>query len=87
MSYTSFVYLFPHIFSFCSEHHGSVRSAPPAEGCLDMMPLAQLLWKNLRAQMNPTERQTENKVTAETQAVLNITKPPAAHKTQLNTST
>lgn len=43
--------------------------------------------KNLRAQTSPAERQTENKVTAETQAVLNITKPPAARTTQLNTST
>lgn len=43
--------------------------------------------KTLWAQTNPRERQTENKVTAETQAVLNITKPPAAHTTQLSTST
>lgn len=43
--------------------------------------------KNLRAQTSPAERQTENKVTAETQAVLNITEPPAARTTQLNTST
>lgn len=65
----------------------SLQPAPPADGCLDMMPPAQLLRKNLRAQTSPAERQTENKVTAETQAVLNITKPPAAHTTQLNTST
>lgn len=43
--------------------------------------------KKLWAQTNPRERQTENKVTAETQAVLNITKPPAARTTQLSTST
>jgi len=65
----------------------SLQPAAPADGCLDMMPPAQLLRKNLRAQTSPAERQTENKVTAETQAVLNITKPPAAHTTQLNTST
>lgn len=69
------------------QQRDSLQPAPPADGCLDTMPPAQLLRKNLRAQTSPAERQTEHKVTAETQAVLNITKPPAAHTTQLNTST
>lgn len=77
-----------HIFAFCFPAAkltptcstcrwlpGHAATSPTSEG------------KNLRVQTSPAERQTENKVTAETQAALNITKPPAAHTTQLNTST
>ncbi|TNN58971.1 hypothetical protein EYF80_030795 [Liparis tanakae] len=40
----------------------SLQPAAPADGCLDTMPPAQLLRKNLGAQTSPAERQTENKV-------------------------
>lgn len=55
---------------------------------MDTMAPARLLRGKKTSERRQTpERQTENKVTAETQAVLNITKPPAAHTTQLSTST